>query len=198
MQVCSLYFLDKLLITTKLVTSFLLLRYTFGFQGHTMSDLFRDTAAGNLIRLFSKNKFLRYPEEVPGFAFPKPAPDDTSSERTDKPTSTAEPPTTRTNGVENLRRGAKSEGNTTSSAVIEAYGVLERLAHDSALQPTTSQVILPVKTKEGIILVDWYSTGWALHRYLISNVDLTRRTDDPANPLNWSTKKKILVCTEIW
>ena len=163
-----------------------------------MSDLFRDTAAGNLIRLVTGNKFLQYPEEVAGFIFPYPAPDDASSGCTDKPTSKAEPPLMLTSGDENLRRGDEADRNTTSNAVVEAYGVLERLAHDSALHPTPSQVIPPVKTKAGIILIDWYSAGLALHRHLISIVDLTRQVDDPANPRNWSTKKKILVCTEIW
>ncbi|PVH72739.1 MFS general substrate transporter [Cadophora sp. DSE1049] len=35
-----------------------------------MSSIFRDTAFGSFIRLITKNKFLKYPEELPGFSFP--------------------------------------------------------------------------------------------------------------------------------
>jgi len=163
-----------------------------------MSDLFRDTAAGNLIRLLSRNKCLQYPEEVPDFKVPYPVPDDTASGSTDKPTSTTQLPTKSSNEEENLQGRDVAVGTITSSAIIKVDGDLERLAHESALQPTTSQVILPVKTKPGIILVDWYSTGWVYIAISPRLWSLTRRTDDPANPRNWSTKKKTLVCTEIW
>lgn len=37
-----------------------------------MSDLFRETAAGQIIRFISRRKLLRYPEEFPGFQFQYP------------------------------------------------------------------------------------------------------------------------------
>jgi DHA1 family multidrug resistance protein-like MFS transporter len=48
------------------------------------------------------------------------------------------------------------------------------------LQPTSSQAIRPEVTTGGVILVAWYST------------------DDPANPYNWASAKKIFVCGQIW
>lgn len=37
-----------------------------------MSDLFRETAAGQIIRFISRRKLLQYPEELPGFQFQYP------------------------------------------------------------------------------------------------------------------------------
>lgn len=37
-----------------------------------MRDLFRETAAGQIIRFISQRKLLRYPEELPGFQFQYP------------------------------------------------------------------------------------------------------------------------------
>lgn len=39
---------------------------------------------------------------------------------------------------------------------------------------------MPERTKDGIILVDWYTM------------------DDAANPQNWSSGKKAFVATQIW
>lgn len=132
-----------------------------------MSDLLRETAAGNLIRLATGKRCLQYPEEIPGFKVPYPVPNDTSSGSAENSPSTAEPSATLSNGKENVQGEDTAERKMAPSASIRDDGGLERLARDSALQQTTSQVILPVKTKAGIILVDWYSTGRALHEYLI-------------------------------
>ena len=41
-------------------------------------------------------------------------------------------------------------------------------------------MIVPTKTADGVILVDWYTT------------------DDDENPQNWATKKKVYVTTQLW
>lgn len=58
----------------------------------------------------------------------------------------------------------------------------ERLEIDQELelQRTKSKPISLRKSADGTILVDWYTT------------------DDPANPQNWSQRKKIFVLTQIW
>ncbi|KAL9091981.1 MAG: hypothetical protein Q9159_001126 [Coniocarpon cinnabarinum] len=48
------------------------------------------------------------------------------------------------------------------------------------LQATQSAIIVPTKTKDGVILVDWYTT------------------DDRENPQNWSLKKKVYVTFQLW
>ena len=37
-----------------------------------MGDLFRETAAGQIIRFLSSGKLLQYPEELPGFLYQYP------------------------------------------------------------------------------------------------------------------------------
>ncbi|KAI9670012.1 MAG: hypothetical protein M1831_007048 [Alyxoria varia] len=51
---------------------------------------------------------------------------------------------------------------------------------EEALQKEQSAVIVPTKTADGVILVDWYTT------------------DDPENPQNWALKKKVYVTTQLW
>jgi MFS transporter, DHA1 family, multidrug resistance protein len=48
------------------------------------------------------------------------------------------------------------------------------------LQKTKSEPIALQRSKDGYVLVDWYTT------------------DDPENPQNWSNGKKRLVLTQIW
>ena len=58
----------------------------------------------------------------------------------------------------------------------ERFDVEEELA----AHRITSIPIAPVVTKDGVILVDWYTT------------------DDPANPQNWSASKKVFVLIQLW
>ena len=52
---------------------------------------------------------------------------------------------------------------------------LEKAETKPDLEKSVSQPIVPTKTKEGIILVDWYTT------------------DDPENPKNWTNGKRTIV-----
>jgi DHA1 family multidrug resistance protein-like MFS transporter len=60
---------------------------------------------------------------------------------------------------------------------------LERLytaaTHREDLENAPASPITPTKTSDGTILVDWYTT------------------DDPENPQNWPSRKKILVALQI-
>ena len=59
---------------------------------------------------------------------------------------------------------------------------VDRMATEEreAIERKESRIIVPQKTAEGIILVDWYST------------------DDPENPQNWSLGKKAWVTWVLW
>jgi DHA1 family multidrug resistance protein-like MFS transporter len=61
---------------------------------------------------------------------------------------------------------------------------LERLytaaSHREELEKGPSQPIVPTKTSDGTILVDWYSDS------------------DPENPRNWNSRKKLLVALQIY
>jgi DHA1 family multidrug resistance protein-like MFS transporter len=52
--------------------------------------------------------------------------------------------------------------------------------HQESIKNQQSRPIIPEKTTDGIILVDWYETN------------------DPENPQNWSSKKKGLVVLQIY
>ena len=117
----------------------------------SMGDLFRDTAAGNLIRLVTRNRLLQYPEEIPGFEFPYPI-DDSSSDSMEKPVDLPKVPATISQNYD------ETEANTTSKGTA-CHEDIEQGHNITPPQPTASQVIHPVKTKDAIILVDWYSTG---------------------------------------
>jgi len=119
-----------------------------------MRSPFYDTAAGYFVRLLSGKKLLKYPEELPGFKFPYPV-EETDSTITAKVSGSSTPTS--------LPSGEKSDDNDKDSRPAghspAATGDLERGVQDEALTSSISRVIHPVKTKDGVILVDWYSTG---------------------------------------
>lgn len=103
-----------------------------------MSELFRDTVAGFFVRTITAKKFLRYPEEIPGFEIPAPIGGDASDD----------------SAVNSLND--KAEAGQEASQSGENDKDVER---GIALQPSASHAIHPVVTKDGVILVDWYSEG---------------------------------------
>lgn len=133
-----------------------------------MSDLMREAPIGQIIRFITRNKYLQYPEEKPGFELPdayrnvlegKPSPSESDSNLT--------PPS---QDVEK----EKSSLEVPHRKDLETAESLEA-ENELALERTKTIPIAPQKTSDGYILVDWYST------------------DDPANPQNWSNLKRGLV-----
>ncbi|CAF9904389.1 hypothetical protein IMSHALPRED_000018 [Imshaugia aleurites] len=160
-----------------------------------MSDLIREAPIGQLLRFVTKNKVLRYPEEIPGFQLPeiyntmlnaadseKFGPSRSDSEQGEKNLKNEE-------SFPDLRQHVTTRSD--KSGDIEAPAVLtrtrtrestkpyteERLEVEAELQVerTKSTPIAPQKTSDGSILVDWYTT------------------DDAANPQNWSNGKRAFV-----
>jgi DHA1 family multidrug resistance protein-like MFS transporter len=107
-----------------------------------MSTIFRDTAAGYFIRFIIGKKLLRYPEEMPGFEIPKPENHVTNNSYADEKVRD-----------EDLGNTEFASNTSTKSRDVE-LGV-----GTGFMEPTMSQAIHPVVTKNGIIFVDWYSTG---------------------------------------
>ena len=166
-----------------------------------MSDLLREAPLGQLIRFITRNKMLKYPEELPDFQLPESyntalnaAPNSSDGEKSlksghssdaeakqeDAPTT--EMPalrhhiTTQTMKDGEFDAGAATLTRTKSRLETTPY-TDERLAveQELALERTKTIPIVPMKTSDGNILVDWYTT------------------DDPANPQNWSVWKKHFV-----
>lgn len=160
-----------------------------------MSDLFRESALGQAIRFVSRNKWLQYPEEKPGFVLPpqyaallagkekqqEAASDLANSQQSGAPLSpSASTSDTVAEGGEELKR-ERTAASIASGPYRDQRADIEQQAE---LQRTKSEPIVPQKTNDGLILVDWYTT------------------DDPENPRNWSSLKKsyivFVICLYTW
>ena len=192
----------------------------------TLKALVRDSAAGQLIRFATRNRYLLYPEEEPGFKLPdcwidilnnperdlpphthpesssppSPDTDEKSSESgpADGPSSASRndeksgipdggSDVAESNGSANANTSATVPGQprsasrerlrlertrTGSSSLAYTQERLEEEAHHG-LEQSKSVPIVPKRTRDGAILVDWYYS------------------DDPENPHNWSNGKRL-------
>lgn len=152
-----------------------------------MADLIREAPLGQFLRWVTKNKVLQYPEERPGFELPaewvtslsnekKPAHSISSSRRPSTPTIGSGDSEEKSNPDVDPYQADLELARTISRQQTTPFSA-ERLAIEErdAIDRTASRPIVPTKTQEGNILVDWYTT------------------DDPANPQNWSSGKKAWV-----
>ena len=140
-----------------------------------MADLVRDATFGQIIRFLTRNRYLQYPEEKPDFQLPPSYRNDAESlssgpedEVKEKEEVVEEPEPAHL---------AKTSSNTVGERTVPTD--LERQLTQASLKNEESKPIEPIKTSDGVILVDYYST------------------DDPANPQNWSLKKKALIGAQI-
>ena len=149
-----------------------------------MTDLIREAPLGQLIRWLTAKKYFKYPEEEEGFRIPwegelsgettraeSNLPEDLSKEET----VSREP----TNEDAESTIEARITRTKTRESTMPWSGDRFDVEMQQAVEREKSRTIVPTKTSDGIILVDWYTT------------------DDPANPQNWSTGKKIYVCALI-
>ncbi|KAK6444482.1 hypothetical protein FP744_10000730 [Trichoderma asperellum] len=174
-----------------------------------MLEIIREAPLGQAIRFLSRNRLLQYPEEKADFQLPdlyvaqlgrqeKQRIDGHASfYSTPGETSIAGNTNVSRNRSES-RAGSQSESQseslqhfatnyeslrtvTTARSVCTVPYTTERMRAEKELEieRTKSLPIAPQKTSDGIILVDWYTT------------------DDPENPHNWSSFKKLLVTTII-
>ncbi|KAJ5786900.1 major facilitator superfamily domain-containing protein [Penicillium pulvis] len=133
-----------------------------------MEAVIREAPMGQLVRFLTKNKYLQYPEEKPGFELPEPWIQMMQSlEATKSKPENPEP-------QEGRHNSGQSDAISHSSTLHEDS---EMNAQD--LEKVKSTPITPKKTKDGAILVDWYYT------------------DDDENPHNWSNLKRALLTTII-
>ncbi|PNP48842.1 hypothetical protein THARTR1_10287 [Trichoderma harzianum] len=163
-----------------------------------MYDTFRESALGQAIRLVSRNKWLQYPEEKSDFVLPpeyaallfnSEKQHETTSNRSNshlnQRSSTPDPASdssqTADEDGEDLRR-ERTVGSIQRGPYME-HGRFDP-EQQIELKKTKSEPIVPHKTNDGVILVDWYTT------------------DDPANPQNWSSFKRsyivFVICLYTW
>ncbi len=170
-----------------------------------MADLFREAPFGQLVRILSGNRFFLYPEEKEDFHCPhcyhvdgsqpsdKLAQQDLDSENNDVGSVEATKIATHETRLDLEKSATSSDPDSEGDQGQESAQALglqrtqtlpytnERLEIEKRLriEKTKSRPIVPARTSDGIILVDWYNT------------------DDPANPQNWSQKKKAFVAFQI-
>ena len=154
-----------------------------------MSDLIREALLGQALRWVSRNKLLQYPEERADFVLPVQYTAQLNSEKdarhesiasTPIRNSTRAPTSSEDSDVEGLAISKTKSRVETMPYSNERFEVEQQLA----LERTKTIPIAPKKTTDGIILVDWYTT------------------DDPANPQNWSSRKRmfatLVMCAYTW
>lgn len=159
-----------------------------------MVDLIREAPFGQLLRLISGNRVMRYPEEVKGFELPTqytmsadPADETPALASRQYSNESADAPRTPDKLTQNDKETLDEVSMTrTKSRQYTAPFSVDRATVEEGLdlQRTKTIPIVPQRTSDGIILVDWYTT------------------DDPANPHNWSSGKRgfitFLICAYTW
>lgn len=137
----------------------------------TMVDLVRDSTFGQLVHFFTRERYLPYQENMPGFTLPESFNLETTVAAQPKaPAQTSD---------------KENESNGSQDVDLEALENLEALQHEASISnwyPSLGHVISPPnpKDRDSRLLVVWYST------------------EDPDNPQNWSTGKKFWVSFLIW
>jgi DHA1 family multidrug resistance protein-like MFS transporter len=162
-----------------------------------MSDLMREAPVGQLLRFVTKNKLFPYPEELPGFQLPEtyntvlnehtheklgPSRSDSENAISGEAHKAAEElpelkqrVTTRSIRPGDIEHAATLTRTKTRESTTPYTEERLEVEAELAAERTKSIAIMPTKTSDGTILVDWYTT------------------DDPGNPQNWSQKKKFYV-----
>ncbi|KAH8705658.1 major facilitator superfamily domain-containing protein [Talaromyces proteolyticus] len=141
-----------------------------------MAALIRDAPFGQLVRYLTNNKYFQYPEEKPDFKLPEPW---IKLMNESDPSASTYP---------EKERRQENGNNNQSSEDISRVTTLNSLPFTEArleadeqheIEKVKSIPIVPKKTKDGAVLVDWYYTN------------------DEENPHNWSNKKRAFLATLI-
>uniref|UniRef100_A0A8H7TNW8 Major facilitator superfamily (MFS) profile domain-containing protein n=1 Tax=Bionectria ochroleuca TaxID=29856 RepID=A0A8H7TNW8_BIOOC len=152
-----------------------------------MSDLIRDASIGQVIRFLSRGRYLKYPEEKEGFELPdawiqmvhdlespsaKIAPDATTASESGSTVLNGEGKQPQRSATDDEKPSPPPRDSMEDIQIEQAHNDEEN--NNMAIQRTKSIPIVPRRTKDGAILVDWYYT------------------DDPENPHNWTIKKRLV------
>ncbi|KAK7996858.1 hypothetical protein PG989_004898, partial [Apiospora arundinis] len=161
-----------------------------------MSHIIRDAPVGQVLRLITRNRILKYPEEEADFKLPEAwaqllnskgdstIPLESSSGVLEgaSTSSSASSTTSPADDEEKQQRNADAAPHQAALARTKSREetvphTTDRLEVDQQheLEKTKSIPIVPRRTKDGAILVDWYYT------------------DDQANPQNWSSTRRGLI-----
>jgi MFS transporter, DHA1 family, multidrug resistance protein len=173
-----------------------------------MADIIREAPLGQLLRWITGNRILKYPEELPGFELPATynallnssgkSPEALRAVSHQRTRQSSQSSAT-TPGASDVEKGDLEKKETaqpgpydqdvaslqlarTKSRLETTPYTEDRLEVEAelAIERTQTKPIVPIKTSDGNVLVDWYTT------------------DDAANPQNWSNGKRatisIIIC----
>ena len=162
-----------------------------------MADLIRDAPLGQIVRWVTHNRYFQYPEKRADFQVPPQyntrMNEAKALELTSSPTNTSNTPRSQQDAASLHHPGSRVDRDVENLSVSKTKSRLETPPYSNerfeveqqlAIERTKSLPIVPQKTSDGIVLVDWYTT------------------DDPANPQNWSSGKRyfitVLLCLYTW
>ncbi|KAF1990129.1 MFS general substrate transporter [Aulographum hederae CBS 113979] len=156
-----------------------------------MLDIIRDSSLGKVIRFVSQKRLLAYPEERPDFQLPSQytvflhSDEKSELQGVDTPLSELDDSHRNEDGAaRKLEPAEDADPDLEQLASVRSMASMrtipfsnERLHVEQVLgtEKTKSLPVMPHRTRDGVILVDWYST------------------DDPENPQNWSSTKKTFI-----
>ena len=150
-----------------------------------MSDLIREAPLGQALRWISRNKLFQYPEERDDFVLPVQYTTQLNSEKDVRHSSAAATPTRTSTQVPSSSEDSDVEGlsmsKTKSRAETMPYSN-ERFEVEQqlALERTKTIPIVPKKTTDGIILVDWVSFNFSEYSFPV------RRSHELSNLGSWA------------
>lgn len=130
-----------------------------------MADLIREAPLGQFIRLITGNKYFKYPEEEVDFVIPIQYTENFNWEDVQQPI------------IKEERNSTKIESQLPSST--SSYRSKKDIENAPDTTAPDHNIIGPTRTKDGTILVHWYTP------------------EDAANPLNWSLAKRNFVTSII-
>ena len=141
-----------------------------------MWDIVRESALGQFARLLHIRRSLAYEEERFDFELPSSYMNNCEKNETPESSSTAS------------GQHSSAEPEDSMSADVESYRLHPFTSRGQHVCQTRSRTdtkgreildIIPTRTVDGLTLVNWYTE------------------DDPANPQNWSSGKKVFVTAQI-
>ena len=140
-----------------------------------MWHTFRDSAVGQVIRALFHPTSLAYPEELGGFVLPSTYDDSTKISAGSTPSEMSKKECKEQSLPEHPTDDAEAERLDLHPFTSRAESCTTRpCANDE-----TRNEIVPTRTREGVVLVTWYTE------------------DDDENPQQWSTGKKLVVSAQI-
>ena len=116
-----------------------------------MADIIRDSTFGQFVRFATNNRIFQYEDEKTGFEVPVAI----LGRLNRVPVESKIEGMIDANDI-NLEDGTKGESSNSSSSGKEQEGLGQ---DELAVNETASQMVHPVGSENGIILVDWYSAG---------------------------------------